>query len=114
MILTREQAIAEHRKMWRWIAEEIESKKKYLNISDIKYQYFSILKMKIFPIDMCFLCQYANEKLEHFPCRHCPVEYPDGIGCLGGLYYKVNRADTWQEQAALARQIAELPEREDI
>lgn len=113
MNLTREQAIAEHRKMWRWIAELIEKVKRCVNIGDSKKEYLSMLKIKIYPIDMCFLCQYANEADVCFPCRHCPVEKPDGIGCLGGLYYKVCRAETWQEQAALARQIAELPEREN-
>lgn len=114
MKLTREQAIAEHRKMWNWIADQIERKRKYLSISGLKDKYFFMLKMKIWPVDRCYLCQYANEHSKTFQCDNCPVEKPDGVGCLGGLYYAVNRAETWQEQASLARQIANLPERTDV
>lgn len=114
MKLTREQAIAEHRKMWNWIADQIERKRKYLSISGLKDKYFFMLEMKIIPVDRCFLCQYANETNVYCPCDYCPVVVPEGIGCLGGLYYSVSRAETWQEQAALARQIANLPERTDV
>lgn len=112
MQLTREQAIAEHRKMWNWIAEQIERKMKYLSISGLKDKYYFMLE-KTWTVEKCYLCQYANEQYTSSPCDHCPVEKPDGVGCLGGLYYAVNRAETWQEQASLARQIANLPERTD-
>lgn len=117
MNLTREKAIAEHRKMWNWIADRIEKGKNFVDIDERKDQYLEKLKIQIYPVESCFLCEYANRKKGkryQKPCRFCPVENPDGDGCLGGLYYAVCRAETWQEQAALARQIANLPERTDV
>ena len=44
MELTREQAIAEHRKMWRWIAEQYENGKgeDYLRSYQLKDHYLSL------------------------------------------------------------------------
>lgn len=119
MNLTREQAIAEHRKMWNWIADRIEMFKKVFDIGELKDLYLGIFKkMSINPVESCFLCEYAEKENSKRgfgkTCDYCPVIRADGYGCLGGLYYAVNRAKTWQEQAALARQIANLPERTDI
>ena len=36
MELTREEAISEHRKMWNWIADEIEKEKRDQDIFDLK------------------------------------------------------------------------------
>lgn len=118
MKLTREQAIAERRKMWRWIAEEIENRRRCVDLRICKGRYLAEKKYgEIRPINDCFLCEYdfQDQFDKSKPCQKCPVKVKkEGEGCLGGLYYKVKRADTWQEQAALARQIAELPEREDV
>lgn len=119
MELTREQAIAEHRKMWNWIADEIEKEKMICDIDMYKDFYLTVLrKMTILPVERCFLCEYARkEKYKKYSgttCDCCPVKGGGGDGCLGGLYYSVCRAETWKEQAALARQIANLPERTDV
>lgn len=114
MILTRDQAITEHKEMWLWIAELIEKVKRCVNIGDTKSKYLSKKKYKVYPWNNCFLCEYAFQ-FSDSECEHCPVKSPEeGNGCLGGLYQKVVHANTWQEQAALSRQIAELPEREDV
>lgn len=121
MSLTREEAIAEHRKMWRWIAEEIEKRKILLGIWYIKKIYLAQNRF-IEPIkNDCFLCGYASR------CEECPLDWgrvKKGLPCEGdiwsdneenyGLWWKCQSAKTWQEQAAIARQIAELPEREDV
>lgn len=54
MELTREQAIAEHRKMWYWIAEETERRKeKYTNTStQICFSRIMILLMIVFAARM--------------------------------------------------------------
>lgn len=119
MNLTREQAIAEHRKMWNWIADQIEIFKTVFSIDILKDLYLGTFKkVLIHPIESCFLCEYArnerNKKDFGTSCDHCPVTRANGYGCLGGLYYSVCRAETWQEQASLARQIANLPERTDV
>lgn len=119
MELTREQAIAEHRKMWNWIADAIETLKIVFDIDILKDLYLGVFKkMSIYPVESCFLCEYSrsekNKKDSGTSCDYCPIIRAYGDGCLGGLYYAVSTAKSWQEQAALARQIANLPERKDI
>lgn len=115
MILTRDQAIAEHKEMWLWIAEEIEKLKLCVNIGSCKIKYLSKKKYKVYPWGNCFLCQYDFQFSESVACERCPVKSTgEGNGCLGGLFFEVCHAETWQKQAALARQIAELPERENV
>ena len=120
MELTREQAITEHRKMWRWIAEQYENgkdidpyqlKKIYL----LKNGYDNPFLIRFY----CFLCEYAK-KLGG--CDNCPLIW-DTIGdCMGtsdehrGLYGQLmdcylNPGDM-KKCAKLARQIAELPEKQ--
>lgn len=113
MNLTREQAIAEHRKMWNWIADDIERLKTVCKITVLKSDYFMKSKFKNEAIlSWCFLCEYSYRNKG---CESCPVNSPTkGTGCLNGLYYLVCRSETWQEQATLARQIANLPERTDV
>lgn len=116
MQLTREQAIAEHRKMWNWIADAIERMERVFDIDILKDLYLGVFKkMTTYPIESCFLCEYSkserNKRCRGITCDYCPVTRAYGSGCLGGLYHSVNRAETWQEQAKIARQIANLPER---
>lgn len=117
MNLTREQAIAEHRKMWNWIADEIKKNKTVLNIREEKKKYLISTCSDFLPFEFCFLCEYVIEK--GYNCEKCPV-YIDGEivdfnnKCLNGLYNEVKICVSWQEQATLARKIANLPERTDI
>lgn len=125
MNLTREQAIAEHRKMWNWIAEKIEETEIEQRIEALKVEYIGERAEKktlnIFPMNGCFLCEYAyREKQKNSMyglCTFCPIETESvknrNVSCLAGLYVMIKRANTWQEQATIARQIANLPEREN-
>lgn len=126
MELTREQAITEHRKMWNWIADEIESYKTTINIYKYKIKY-CILNKNEYTSEIvkyhysCFLCYYTGNE-----CSICPLIWnseasefmceliKDDDDKGNGLLEKCVRAETWQEQAALARQIANLPERTDV
>lgn len=127
MELTREQAIAEHRKMWNWIAKKIEELKIVVDIYDYKKEYLYINKYYIL-WNKCFCCEYALRNCYtdiSLICQMCPLDWKskaNNVMCENakyeedyeGLYSLCCKAKTWQEQAALARQIAELPEREDV
>ena len=135
--MTKQEAIAAHRKMWRWIADETERREEIVREED----YFAEMGLEASNImNLCFCCQYAEDRqmisndINKYMCDYCPVlwgtesrakiffcqgsEYDDG-----GLYMawveaiskqKSSAAPEWvRKAAALARQIAELPERED-
>lgn len=126
MKLTKEQAITEHRKMWRWIAEETEKRKQI--VKKLEYLYIHGFYEDI-AYD-CFCCEYDKQQCKqqsNFPdCHFCPIDWNSAATsymCKDltdmdddyGLYAKWTNAaenNDWQTAAALARQIAELPERE--
>lgn len=126
MELTREQAITEHRKMWNWIADCIEKFKMVIDIVDQKRRY--CMENIRYPVkNYCFLCEYTCNKNWEQDCKKCPIKWPSEfyeLPCEGeaweddeekyGLWWRCNTAKTWQEQARLARQIANLPERTDV
>ncbi len=121
--MTKQEAIANHRKMWRWIADETERRK----ITVGKVMSFDAMKVapKDCPYANCFCCQYAIEIQGRFSrCTVCPVIWNTARGrdcnsCCGeGSVFMAWRnainTGNWAEAAALAREIAELPEREDV
>lgn len=106
MELTREQAIAEHRKMWRWLAENPTKRK-------IEYIFDELSKRNINTgemINQCFLCTYTGAH-----CESCPLDWGSATNCCdegnASLFKKWIHARSIEEKAKLARQIAELPER---
>ena len=108
--MTREEAIAAHRKMWRWIADETERRERAVH----KYDYFDAtgIPEDERPFRYCYCCNYA------ISCALCPIEWPTGQCIDGGLYSQWQQETEfsngdWAKAAALARQIAELPEKED-
>lgn len=116
MKLTREGAIIWHRKMWNWIADEIEREKTTIGIWNAKKAYLQINGIE--PIfNDCFLCEYARCEVDGCICILCPLLWGENqdtcvITTQGfGLFEKCVDCKDWQEQAALARQIANLPER---
>lgn len=118
-MLTREQAIAEHRKMWNWIADSIEENQERLFICGLKRKYClekGLCKIKHF----CFLCEFTKGN-----CDKCPLIWESDVTeymCEDAKYYedyegiwsRCRETRDWKEQAALARQIANLPERTDV
>jgi len=127
MKLTKQQAITEHRKMWRWIAEETEKRKQIVK----KSEYLYIHGFNEFIACNCFCCEYEEQQCckqqSNFPnCHFCPIDWnsaatsymckdltdmDDDYGLFAEWEDAVEYGD-WQTAAALARQIAELPERE--
>lgn len=120
MELTREQAIAEHRKMWNWIADKIESTEQVNDIFELKFIYvMDISKISVLPNHLCYMCETTGKD-----CRKC-LDWPSNttdMSCVyfdskdnyKGLYSLCKDAKTWKEQATIARQIANLPERTDV
>lgn len=110
MRLTKNQAIKRHRNMWNYIADKIEKAEHVLDIDCLKIEYLESKGIQ-YILNHCFLCAYAMGK---GGCDVCPLEPNNATGgCLGGLYFDCKNAETWTEQAALARQIVNLPEREE-
>lgn len=111
--LTKQQTIAEHRKMWRWIADETKKQGRMVE----KAEYFDA--MGISPEDRpagnCYCCDYTDGN-----CLKCPIEWGGDYGtCLDrytyddgkGLFGQWIHTNNPEEAARLAHKIAELPER---
>lgn len=126
--LTRQQAIAEHRKMWNWIAEEcLKRKEKVEKIDYFLENYiedFNVFKLyagENLPDNLCWCCDYANRQLfEHskfnrFSCGFCPILWGGAYGCASDSspYVKFINLDfsEYGQASILARAIANLPER---
>ncbi|MGN0464925.1 MAG: hypothetical protein ACI4F9_01080 [Lachnospiraceae bacterium] len=124
--LTREQAIAEFRKMWNTIADWYEQGSKKYN-EDAKEIYIRNNFGNVEIANDCILCQYTIEKNPESicaDCKYCPISFSKlGIcGCLSinSPYSKLNDYCNIHEEserdnkhmARLARKIASLPERE--
>ena len=106
--MTKEEAIRKHRKMWRWLAKNPgERKEDYLRKFDPEARLGTD----------CYLCGYVNENHKR-NCRYCPVKWPEeSCYCYGGLYSKWFDAMNYENYALaaeIAKQIAELPEKEKI
>ena len=141
--LTKEQAITEHRKMWNWIADQLE------NHNDPGYD-IHMYKVKYikenFPHNdirhNCFCCHYAVQENDGNVftnyCINCPLiwgteDNTDGFFCKQGnrdipfedMYLfgeegyglwnyaqSLTKNHDYEEAAKIARQIANLPEKE--
>ena len=147
--ITRKQAIAEHRKMWNWIADKTMEtrtpieKKDYVNQHDIdKIQGYEQFKES----NLCFCCLYAENKfrrinknweediyINSFPCQYCPLDWDSTnyeYMCeyrksgLDGLHaswfneiikYQTNQNEfDYKKASKIAREIANLPKKENI
>ena len=99
MELTREQAIEEHRKMWKWISRQI--MKDYKETHSIKK---IIIYKKIYLennfkneyiVCDCFCCQYAKNKSILQRCTsNCPLYWNDENTekrCIKGYYGSLNK-----------------------
>lgn len=106
MNLTREQAIAGHRKMWNWIADETNRLKRKVE----KSEYFNAMGIDDIPDNRCYCCEFVIRN--QFRCKYdCIIDWGEGIGCVDSYYKEWLCADDWKEAARIARIIANLPER---
>lgn len=121
---TREQAIAEHRKMWNWIADETERTGQRVT----KREYMSKHGVNIYLPHYCFLCAYSEKQARKHrrtrsgKCDYCPLDWSSNALCpcldkqeendLKGLFAQWELTSDIPRRVELARRIAELPKRD--
>ena len=77
MILTKQEAIKNHREMWNWIVKQYENES-YKTINELKEEYLYEIKGEPNIINYdCYCCEYANNlKLKH-RCYGCPLVWTE-------------------------------------
>lgn len=136
--MTKEEAIRKHRAMWNWIAERIEQSQHVVDICQMKCRYIWEEEHDDVIKNECYCCEYAFMKngTTNKMCGYCPLiwkteedgvkQYQCEVGCKSddgdfedgqwweckGLYDRYD--NPWGEQARLAREIANLPERNNV
>lgn len=117
MELTKSEAIANHRKMWNWIADETLKRKRTVR----KWDYFRAHEISglDIPRHQCYCCEYTSNGV-YLNCRNCPIVWGGEINtCMDRdnfdddkeLYSLWCDEPDYIKSAELARRIAELPER---
>lgn len=99
MKLTREQAITEHRKMWKWISRQImKDYKEQCSIKSIVRYKRIYLKNNFkneYIYNSCFCCEYAKCKNGVQECiNNCPIYWNDDNTsklCDMGYYSSINK-----------------------
>ena len=121
MKLTRAEAIANHRKMWNWIADETERLERVV----LKPEYFKEhnISHNEVPLYGCYCCEFNLQFLTLPICSACPINWDVNIEAKACCYKKTpyskwnevvyNKYNNWKSAAKLAREIANLPERGD-
>lgn len=112
--LTKAEAVANHRKMWNWIADETQRRGEKVK----KIRYFKEMGIEDWPLYECYCCEYASQQCDinsGVLCEHCPIEWPNGRRCVedDAPYDKWCSAVCPVKAAKLAREIAALPERKE-
>ena len=123
-LITKEWTIAEHRKMWWWIAEETLKREKIVYKEEYLEEYFPDEDICC----DCFCCEYDKQKTNSendMKCKFCPLDWGSDCSttqCVdknylageGNLFALWESTLDWKEAAELAKQIAELPERKEV
>lgn len=132
ILLTRERAIQEHRKMLNWIADQYENHTDIFQsckcIQELKTKYITTQTFYDKIMSGCFCCDYVFSHGR--TCSSCPIDWGSSslsnmclfrdedhklnlYGVLQPQWFMDMSEETRLECAAIARQIANLPERED-
>ena len=109
--MTKQEAIENHRKLWNWIADEIEMTQQDKEKGD----YFEDWSWADIPANECFCCEYVRITDPRYDCRCCPISWgEDEPRCSGRnvLYSLWHCTSDLDKRVKYARQIAELPEAE--
>lgn len=121
--LSKQEVVAKHREMWNWIANETLKRKRKIS----KAEYFSEMKIPFGhrPLFGCYCCEYTKQKAKNLDiyCNLCPLDWGskvNGFMCENkyehydkkGLYAQWRCEIDYKKYAELAREIANLEERE--
>lgn len=124
--------IQRHQEMWNWIANKIEEDKD-TNLDIADFGDYKSLYLKSQGYDEryvyydCFMCDYVIRKHKIYDGKRCywcllkwpstctkyPCEDAEFEGDDLGLYCRFWRSDDWEEAAQLAKQIANLPVKDE-
>lgn len=98
--------VKEHRKMWRYIADNISENR---SAATLKYMYLRDRHIDI--LNYCFLCEYSSRHInsDDLFCSKCPLKELTNISCLNGKYDELFYSDDLERRRSLAKEIAELP-----
>lgn len=111
--MTKQEAVENHRKLWRWIAEQTREQKRIVD----KVEYFRVFNLKRVT-NNCYCCEYVKTSVagaEDMNCELCPIIWSNDVKLYcedDAEYTEWRTVETWQEAAHWAEVIAELPERE--
>ena len=137
MKISKKEAIRKHRMMWNWIADQYQYGATN-SVLELKREFTRVNDPGVEIPSNCYCCMYAGKQgslsqLSRYNCKICPLEWPaskdtkelmcyeltstNGYG-LGLYSYVAGHTPIlpgWgdpHEIAAVARKIANLPERE--
>ena len=117
LILTKEEAIAQHRKMWEWIANMVRKTKSFHLITHYKRTYLETYYPGYDILCNCFLCEYDKQVRGQgeSKCKNCPVVWGSkDERCGDRLYNLASCAMTKKEQIKYSKEIAQVLEKEDV
>lgn len=112
--LSKKEAIRRHRLMWNWIADETIRGGRLVDKREA-FEHFGWDSNNV--TLQCWCCEYKYTHPGHC-ANNCILVWP-GAGCVVGSATETALFSAWcttknpEKSAALARRIAELPERED-
>ena len=113
-MMTKAEAISNHRKMWRWIAKQTRELKRKVEQSEY-FDHYNI-SYKDRPFFDSYVCQFDEQFVG--VCDFCPIDLGKGVDCQtdGSPFLKWLECDEddWERAAELADKIAELPERKGV
>lgn len=107
-MLTKAQAIANHRKMWHWIAETTRKEKRHVTKEEA-FDHFGWPHVH----SNCWCCAYIENCTSE---KNCPIAWPGGDCCAEGspliawIAINLEGDSAYLRAADLAEQIADLPE----
>lgn len=120
IVLTKQQAIDEHQKMWNWIADQYKAGRTE-DVLSLKEE-FCFKNGIVYLINYCFCCDYASD--DCIPkCEKCPIVWCYFIGrfCCESRYSLYKKIfdltkvrcsiSNTKKAEKLARKIANLPVR---
>ena len=109
--MTRSEAIENHRKMWKWIAEQIKEGRcgpgEHIYLKELYIiEHFSGCTFR----HNCFLCDYSHNQSDI--CEPCPLNWGSSnkFACEDGFYGMWMDTRDMDEAYILALLIADLPE----